>query len=91
MVKKPKEQRLKSLAFYSPVETVIEEVLNLGFSEVASATVISDAKFWSKKIFKNGQETVTVSDEIGDADYLRDPVVTICGGLKTIKALNRLV
>jgi hypothetical protein len=57
MVKKPREQRLKSLAFYSPVETVIEEVLNLGFSEVASATVISDAKFWSKKIFKNGQES----------------------------------
>ncbi|MFQ6134857.1 MAG: hypothetical protein ACE5KU_03465 [Nitrososphaerales archaeon] len=91
MVKKPREQRLKSLTLYFPVETVLEEVLNLGFSEVASATVISDAKFWSRRVFKKGQETVTVSDEIGDADYLRDPIVTICGGPKTVEALKRLV
>ena len=90
MVKKPREQRLKSLALYFPVETVVEEVRNLGFSEVASATIISGAKFWSKRVFKKGQETVTISDEIGDADYLRDPVVTICGGSKTVETLKKL-
>ncbi len=90
MVKKPREQRLKSLALYFPVETVVEEVRNLGFSEVASATIISSAKFWSKRVFKKGQETVTISDEIGDADYLRDPVVTICGGSKTVETLKKL-
>ena len=87
---KPFENSLKSLAVYLPVETVVEEVLKLGFSEVASATVISSSKFWVRHVYMKGVETITVSDEIGDADYLRDPVVTICGGLKTIKSLKKL-
>ncbi len=87
---KAREQQLKSLTVYLPVETVVEEVLNLGFTEIAYATVISDAKFWSRKVFKKGQETITVTDEIGDADYLRDPVITIFGGSKTIEALEKL-
>lgn len=82
---------LRSLAMYLPVETVVGEVLKLGFSEVASATVISSSKFWSRRVFRNGVETVTVSDEIGDAGYLRDPVVTICGGLKTVEVLGKLM
>jgi len=89
-VKSPRENSLKSLSLYVSLESVVDEVLKLGFSEVACATVVSSSKFWARHVYRNGVETVTVSDEIGDADYLRDPVVTICGGLKTIKSLKKL-
>jgi len=69
---------------------VLEQIHELGFSEIASATIISDAKFWSRRIFKKGTETVMVSDEIGDANYLRDPVVTICGNKDTIDSMSKL-
>lgn len=81
---------MKSLSLYIPVESVEKEIAQLGFTEVASATVITDAKFWIKKVFRKNQEYITVSDEIGDADYLRDPIVTICGKQKTVKALRKL-
>lgn len=87
---KPGKLEMKSLSLYIPVETVLEEILDLGFREVASATMIADAKFWSRKIFKRNQEYITVSDEIGDADYLRDPIVTICGKQKTVKAFIKM-
>jgi reverse gyrase len=90
MDSKPREKHLKSLSLYSSMETVVEEVENLGFQEVASATIVSEAKFWSKKVFKKSSQTITVSDEIGDASYLRDPVVTICGDSRTIDVLKDL-
>lgn len=72
------------------MENVLKEILDLGFKEVSSATIIADNKFWNKKIFKNKQEYILVSDEIGDADYLRDPIVTMFGKQKTINALSLL-
>lgn len=90
MSRKPLEPQLKSIALYTPVENVVEQVLNLGFTEIAAATIVSDSKFWDRHVFKKGRETVMISDEIGDADYLRDPIVTICGGADTVKTLKRL-
>jgi|TARA_B100000959_G_scaffold280877_1_gene343603 hypothetical protein len=90
MIKKSGKQEIKSLSLYIPVETVVKEITELGFTEIASATVITDAKFWIKKVFKKNQEYISVSDEIGDADYLRDPIVTICGNQKTVKALKKM-
>jgi hypothetical protein len=90
MARKPLEPKLKSLSLYTPVETVVEQILNLGFREIATATIIADSKFWDRHVFKKGHETIVISDEIGDADYLRDPVVTICGGSETIETLKRL-
>jgi len=88
---KPRRRELKALFTYLPLETVVEEVEKLGFIEVASATVISDAKFWERRVFKNGSETVTVLEEIGDADYLRDPMITICGSPRTVTELRKLI
>ncbi len=87
---KPGKLQVKSLSLYIPIESVVKEITQLGFSEVASATVITDAKFWIKRVFKKNQEYISVSDEIGDADYLRDPIVTIYGKQKTVKALRKL-
>mgnify|MGYP001228507801 FL=1 len=90
MIMKPGKLQVKSLSLYIPIESVVKEITQLGFSEVASATVITDAKFWIKRVFKKNQEYISVSDEIGDADYLRDPIVTIYGKQKTVKALRKL-
>ncbi len=87
---KPEKLKMKSLSLYIPVETVLKEIFELGFKEIASATIITDGKFWSKKVFKKNQEFITVSDEIGDADYLRDPIVTMYGKKKTVKTLEQL-
>lgn len=90
MIMKSGKLKVKSLSLYIPVELVVKEIMQLGFTEVASATVITDAKFWIKRVFKKNQEYISVSDEIGDADYLRDPIVTICGKQMTVKALRKL-
>ena len=90
MIMKPGKLQVKSLSLYIPIESVVTEIMQLGFAEVASATVITDAKFWIKRVFKKNQEYISVSDEIGDADYLRDPIVTIYGKQKTVKALRKL-
>lgn len=87
---KPEKLKLKSLSLFIPVETVLKEIYDLGFKEVASATIITNEKFWSKKVFKKNQEYITVSDEIGDADYLRDPIVTMYGNQNTIKTMSKL-
>lgn len=83
-------KRLKSFSLFIPVDIVVEQVERLGFNEIAMATIISDSKFWNRRVFKKGEETVMVSDEIGDANYLRDPVVTICGKKKTIDSMKEL-
>lgn len=89
-MRNPQSKRLKSFSLFIPAETVLEQINKLGFIETASATIISDMKFWSRRVFKKGTETVMVSDEIGDANYLRDPVVTICGKKKTIDLMSKL-
>lgn len=87
---KPEKLKMKSLSLFIPVESVLKEIFELGFKEIASATIITDGKFWSRKVFKKNQEYITVSDEIGDADYLRDPIVTMYGKKKTVNVLEQL-
>lgn len=87
---KPEKLKMKSLSLFIPVEIVLKEIFELDFKEIASATIITDGKFWSKKVFKKNQEVITVSDEIGDADYLRDPIVTMYGKKKTVNVLEQL-
>ncbi len=87
---KTEKLKVKSLSLFIPVENVLAEIYDLGFKEMSSATIIADNKFWSKKVFKKEQEFISVSDEIGDADYLRDPIVTMFGKQKTINALSKL-
>jgi hypothetical protein len=46
-------------------------------------TIVTDGKFWRKILYTNGNETITVSEEIGDA-YPKDPIITICASKNTI-------
>ena len=55
----------------------------IGFLLDDSATIVADGKFWTKMLYVRGQETISVSEEIGDA-YPKDPIITICGSKNTI-------
>jgi hypothetical protein len=44
---------------------------------------VADGKFWRKILYSNGNETITVSEEIGYA-YPKDPIITICASSSTI-------
>jgi hypothetical protein len=48
-----------------------------------STTIVANGKFWREILYSNGNERVTVSEEIGDA-YPKDPVITICASSSTI-------
>jgi len=83
--------RLKSMPSIVPVEAVEARLLELGFNLCSEATVVSDNRFWHRKLYTNGYEVITVSDEIGRVYHLKDPVVTICGRNKTIEALKSIL
>jgi hypothetical protein len=83
--------RLKSMPSMAPAETVETRLLELGFNLYSEATVVSDNRFWHRKLYTNGYEVITVSDEIGKVYHLKDPVVTICGRKKTIEALRSIL
>jgi hypothetical protein len=38
-------------------------------------------------LYVNGEETISVSEEIGDA-YPKDPVITICGSNYTVSKIT---
>lgn len=38
-------------------------------------------------LYVNGEETISVSEEIGDA-YPKDPVITICGSTQTVSIVT---
>ncbi|MFL6392040.1 MAG: hypothetical protein ACJ71E_08335 [Nitrososphaeraceae archaeon] len=57
--------------------------ISSGFSIKGSTTIVADGKFWRKMLYSNGNETITVSEEIGDA-YPKDPIITICASNNTI-------
>ena len=77
------EQNLRSIAVLVPLERVQASLSEIGFVMQESVTIVSDGKFWKKMLYKSGEETVSVSEEIGDA-YPKDPVITICGSRATI-------
>ncbi|MEM3510327.1 MAG: hypothetical protein QW158_00600 [Nitrososphaerales archaeon] len=81
------ELRIKSLPSMVPSDTVESKLIELGFKLHSEATIVSDDRFWRRRLYINGQEVVSVSDEIGRFYHLRDPIVTICGKKETIEAL----
>jgi len=83
--------RLKSMPSLAPVAAVEAKLLELGFNLTSEATVVSDNRFWRRRLYTNGYEVVTLSDEIGRFYHLKDPVVTICGKEKTIEAIRDIL
>jgi hypothetical protein len=77
------EQKLKSISVLVPLETVQASLSEIGFLLDDTVTIIADGKFWSKMLYVRGAETISVSEEIGDA-YPKDPIITICGSRATI-------
>lgn len=82
----PGEQRLKSISVLVPLETVQASLAEVGFLLDDTVTIVADGKFWSKMLYVKGSETVSVSEEIGDA-YPKDPIITICGSRTTISKI----
>jgi hypothetical protein len=83
-------QQLKSIFVYAPIEEVEANLLEIGFQCVGSSTIVAYGKFWKKMLYVNKEETISVSEEIGDA-YPKDPVITICGSNQTISSIiNRV-
>ncbi len=77
------KQQLKSISVYVPIEIVEANLSEIGFLLVGSSTIVADGKFWNKMLYVNKEETISVSEEIGDA-YPKDPIITICGSKTTI-------
>jgi hypothetical protein len=77
------EQRLKSISVLVPLETVQASLAEIGFLLEDTVTIVADGKFWSKMLYVRESETISVSEEIGDA-YPKDPIITICGSRNTI-------
>jgi len=77
------EQKLKSISVLVPLETVQASLAEIGFSINDTVTIVADGKFWSKMLYVRDNETISVSEEIGDA-YPKDPIITICGSRSTI-------
>lgn len=77
------KQQLKSISVLIPLERVEASLSEIGFVLQTTATVVADGKFWIKMLYTRGNETISVSEEIGDA-YPKDPIITICGSRETI-------
>ena len=58
------EKKLRSISVFIPVVCVSLE--KIGFVQTDSATMSSDGKFWKKMLYVKGEETISVSDELGD-------------------------
>jgi len=86
-----RDLRLKSMPSIAPLAAVEAKLLELGFSLISEATVVSDTRFWRRRLYTNGYEVVTLSDEIGRLYNLKDPVVTIYGKEETIEALRSVL
>ena len=80
------EQWLKSISVLVPLETVQASLAEVGFLLDDTVTIVADGKFWSKMLYVKESETVSVSEEIGDA-YPKDPIITICGSRTTISRI----
>lgn len=81
-----RNQQLKSISVYVPIEKVEASLSEIGFQCVGSSTIVADGKFWKKMLYVNKEETISVSEEIGDA-YPKDPIITICGSKYTISSI----
>ena len=79
-------QKLKSISVLVPLERVQASLSESGFLLDDTVTIVADGKFWSKMLYVRGDETISVSEEIGDA-YPKDPIITICGSKMTISKI----
>lgn len=77
------EQKLKSISVLVPFERVQASLSEIGFLLDDTVTIVADGKFWTKMLYIRDYETISVSEEIGDA-YPKDPIITICGSKITI-------
>jgi hypothetical protein len=82
--------KLKSMPSFTEVETIEAKLAELNFEEISSSTVVSDGRFWHKRTFENASETITVSDEVGDVIYMKDPIITILGNSETIEKIRKI-
>ena len=82
------EQKLKSISVLVPLETVQASLSEIGFLLNDTVTIVADGKFWSKMLYVRDSETISVSEELGDA-YPKDPIITICGSRNTISKVVR--
>ncbi|MGI0015282.1 MAG: hypothetical protein ACREBU_17845 [Nitrososphaera sp.] len=76
-------QKLKSISVLVPLEMVQSSITAIGFLLEDTVTIVSGGKFWSRMLYSRGAETISISEEIGDA-YPKDPIITICGSTNTI-------
>jgi hypothetical protein len=76
-------QKLKSISVLVPLERVQASLSEIGFLLDDTVTIVADGKFWTKMLYSRGDETISISEEIGDA-YPKDPIITICGSKMTI-------
>jgi hypothetical protein len=81
------QQKLKSISVSVPLVTIEHNLSEIGFSVKGSTTIVADGKFWRKILYSNGNETITVSEEIGNA-YPKDPIITICASNSTISKVT---
>ena len=81
------KNRLKSISVYVPIEKVEASLSEIGFLLSGSSTIVANGKFWNKMLYVNKDETISVSEELGDA-YPKDPIITICGSKHTISSIT---
>jgi hypothetical protein len=75
------KQKLKSISVLIPLQEVSASISQLDFSLDGITTIVAEGKFWKRMLYVNGEETISVSEEIGDA-YPKDPIITICGSTR---------
>lgn len=80
------EKKIRSISVFLPEEVVCNSLQKIGFVEQETATTSSDGKFWKKTLYAKGEETISVSEEIGDY-WPKDPIISICGLPSTIKTI----
>jgi hypothetical protein len=80
--------KLKSISVLVPFESVQASLSEIGFLLNDTVTIVADGKFWTKMLYIRDNETISVSEEIGDV-YPKDPIITICGSKMTISKVVR--
>jgi hypothetical protein len=84
------EQKLKSISVLVPFEKVQSSLSEIGFLLDDTVTIVADGKFWTKMLYSRDNETISVSEEIGDV-YPKDPIITICGSKMTISKVVKSI
>jgi hypothetical protein len=78
--------KVKSISVLVPLERVQVSLSKIEFLLEDTVTIVADGKFWIKMLYMRGDETISISEEIGDA-YPKDPIITICGSKTTISQI----